>query len=158
MDTFTTTQICKVLKISLLRLRGWIIDTPGFFEPSIKKSSGPGRPAIYSKADVYSFAIFKQLIEGQFSLSREAAARIVNSIRNSRQASSGFEAVDAFLILATVDGKIEKLIPRWATAKNDGIPLNLPMNGVDPVSLWDEMLIINMRKIRSLVDQAIKEQ
>ena len=170
MIEFSTNDIVKILKIPRQRLRGWHDDTPGgFIKPSVREAIGPGsgKGALYSTSDLYSIALFKHLIE-TVNINRETAARIVKECHNSVQAKGGFKDVDCMVVVnATSSEDVSVMGAFFASTEDDIIPLKIPSprlvdieNKIDvvkdaPVKFWDNMLILNIYKIRTKVDQAI---
>ena len=166
MSIFTTQDIITILGIERPRLKGWIADTPGFFEPT-KKSPGPGKSAEYSIDDIYCFALFQYLTETT-DLKRKTAAEIISQIRLSEQAKDRYTNVDVITVVNARSKKLTATKVLWATAKNKPIPLKIPdpklvpientfdVIDADPEKFWSDILIINVYKIRMTIEPKIK--
>ena len=69
---FSTLNIVRALDIPMERLREWMVR--GFIKPS-RPSEGQGKKAVFTRADVYMVALFRELLNK--GLSRKVAAAYI---------------------------------------------------------------------------------
>lgn len=164
--TYSSFEIMRALEIPKEKLRDWI--DRGFITASIP-SPGRGRPAGFTKSDIYGLALFIQLL--YYGFPRESAARMVESYRaqydiyypgdKNREPDtwrrmhepSDFiifrNETDKTVIFGTVNEK-------WNISMRTGdvFPEGGNTDKEDSKS-WDSILIINYKKIRDGVDEAL---
>lgn len=167
---FSSLDVIKVLGIKRQRLRGWTDDTQGFFSPSVQRSGGPGRKALYSRFDLYCFRLFQHLIEN-LSQDRVVAASFVGFFREvvERRANIvGFDVREINFLTYQLANTIEQLEYSLSTSSDEHtLTINYPANiasinvgrpGVDTKItsfFWESCLIINFKKIWSEIDATI---
>ena len=168
MDTYTTSQITKILDIPFGRLREWIVK--GYIEPTIP-SPGQGRPAEFSLDYLYNIEAFRRMIDG--GLSRETAADYLHSLdpgfltvistilfRRSKgqiyvsiNAGEGERPKDTISVLSLHTGRRGILLwqkPKWVLIA----PEEPSEEFTDD---WDDIYILNGRNICKFVDERISK-
>jgi len=169
-DGWSTIEITKILGIKRQRLRGWIDDTPGFFNPSIRPAKGPGQKAIYSEEDVYLFALFQHLID-VLHINRKTAVSIANIVRKSSAEKKEFskewyESVNYLAVFFNINNDLlEYLIGLPEIKQGKLLEISCEsevkyssqcveiLNNND--STWDDVIIVNFKKIRERIFEAM---
>lgn len=171
--TYSSFDIMKALQIPKEKLRDWI---DRGFVPTTKPSPGRGLPAVYSRTDIYGLALFMELISHGFP--REKASEMVNEYRDSFDMyypGDGESGPDIW----TIDKFADYIIFRRETdeagntnikvmgAPNDTWHITLwsgqlvPEDSEDEfpghpdLKPWNSLLVINYKKIRDAVDEAL---
>ena len=162
MKDYTTTDITRAIGIPRERLKDWM--TLGFVKPTIP-AEGAGTKAVFRIEDLYGLQLFQHLLSNGFK--RKEAAEIVSNL--SRKIGSG-----QYLIAKASDGDLSvEILP---TGEN-GRPIVDLLSGVStwhhgegglksrwgaPIEAhdekeWDHIIIVNIGRIRRLVDQAVAD-
>ena len=175
-QTFSSFEIMRALHIEKEKLRDWI--ERGFIRAS-KPSPGRGKPAAFSVKDIYGLALFMELLS--YGFSRERASHLADTYRHSIEVDvsdvdedgniAEFWTLDdqyaADFILfhrktdfdgnpiinaRTLTNDKERISLRtgWPTAKNIKPEAEIK-------KYWDSLLIINYKKIRDMVDEALRK-
>jgi len=71
---FTTGEVFQVTGVTRNRLQGW--KSRGFVSPSIEEADGPGNKNLWSRADLYSIALFRKITDS--GLTRELVADVIS--------------------------------------------------------------------------------
>lgn len=167
-NEFSSTDICQALNIPAGRFREWIVKN--FVKPSIKEASGPGRPAVFSRLDVYGISIFHKLLK--FGVNREQASRIAKSFL--------WEGYSKHILSIKGDTRLIGSVSYYESEKNDPqlvysispirrdqmhhknpVPIiyddDVKTKDIDKAWEWDNMLSINITKIVNEVDAVLTE-
>lgn len=72
---FLAADVEKITGVNRNRLEQWL--SRGFIAPSIQAASGSGTRNRWSRADLYTIAIFKRLVES--GLSRETVGKLLSA-------------------------------------------------------------------------------
>lgn len=168
-ERFSSIDVTKILNIQRQRLRGWTEDTLGFFKPSIQESGGPGQKALYSTGDIFSFALFQDLIEGA-QLDRKTAATFVNSCREKIQTDKDWLDITYISIRTTVhneDTNIAIVIYRETDPGLDeclkvqyknSFTIKKDDGSLEQVELpWKKNYIVNFQEVCEMVKNGIKD-
>ena len=167
-NQFSTFDL-KALGIPRERLKDWM--NQGFVEPSIP-AQGKGTKAIFSLLDVYAIAFFSELLQAGFN--RKVAAEIVKDFKG-RESIKGTTGENITKVLFRFEtrgqGRVIKSISfgpgSWAMDISNGRSGQydpegaLPLRPFDIPSFmgdsfdenYDEILIVNFRKIRDRVNR-----
>jgi hypothetical protein len=150
-DEFSTLNIESALGIKLERLRGWM--KAGFIRPT-HKSRGQGRPATFTRADVYRIALFEQLISAGFK--REMAADCVNNtvkekdVKQLRHITFTYEATSNKIIFGKFAIRSAMLNLERGVFEDGKTnrPLHKPIN-------WNHIHVVNFDLIKTMVDNSL---
>jgi hypothetical protein len=155
--TFSSFEIMRALEIPKEKLRDWI--DRGFIKAS-KPSPGRGRPAGFTKDDVYELALFMVLISKGFP--RDIASGWGREARS--QSNLHQNKPTNFILFRTrsyPDGQeslqaIGIIKESWRISLSHGWIYKEDQEET-PADLneWDTILIVNYRKIRARVDAAL---
>jgi hypothetical protein len=160
---FSTLEICRALHIPRERLREWIIR--GYIKPSIKEASGSGTKSIFSRWDVYSIALFMELIESGYS--REVASKHIKTFQDERKKDVLYIEFRRFSenqsIVDWKKGKKHSAVFIFSENNPEALDLSIgaPAGWRDSLmssgySEWDQVLLVNYKKIREYVDKALE--
>lgn len=171
--TYSSFDIMRALQIPKEKLRDWI---DRGFVPSTKPSPGRGLPAVYTKWDVYGLALFMELLSHGFP--RDRASSMAKDYRDEYDiyypgdAESEpdvwtiFKPADYILFRREVDEDGNVNI-RVSGAANDEWNVSLSTGDIYPedaehdypghpdLKPWSSILIIDYKKIRNSVDEAL---
>ena len=173
--SFTTTDIVKGLKIPFGRLREWIVRE--YVKPSVP-AAGSGKAAEFSLPDVYMIEMFRTMVEGGFT--REQASKCLlqdpnrveradvmvfrrsgnqitgtlHSFPDSPEVGlesgrlvypSAHDVLDLKTGRASTLSQLKKMeVAPWK--ENSRLP------GPKSIEDWDDIYVLNFRKIRAYVD------
>ena len=138
MEGFSTFDILKGMGLKVERLQDWI--NRGFVAPSIEVANGQGTKNIFSKEDLCKIQLFKSLITHGFS--RQEAARCIKNLSPTSDISTAHD----FLVLTHKDGGFSA----------NGISLKEQSTiNLDEEMNCDEMLVLNLSKVKEEVEAAI---
>jgi hypothetical protein len=172
--TFSSFEIMRALLIEKEKLRDWI--DRGFIKAS-KPSPGRGKPAAFSVKDIYGLALFMELINHGFP--RERAAYMVERYHFATEyedftgdgETAVFEEPADFILFRRETDNQGNLIIKAITIQSDNSVISL-LSGEDVSCFdngiiekiksqkprdWNSMLVINYKKIREAVDEALKK-
>jgi hypothetical protein len=165
---YSTLNIVKALGIPRERLRDWM--NRGYIAPSIP-AKGQGTKAVFSRLDVYSIALFRHLVE-DMHFSREEASKFAKGwlryISNLRKKVEGVEperALARFIsnelifTFATKNGERKLLYTPYSFLGKDRDRFKNLMTKVEQTfkdKTWDDIVMINFRKIMDNVDSLLK--
>jgi hypothetical protein len=144
-EEFTTFQISKALEIKYGRLREWI--DRRYIEPSIHKAQRQGQKTLFNRIDAYMIKLFDYLLARGFS--REEAARKSYSLQVDAPEVLSMVYI-AFYRQEGIDTGLCMFIPTK--------DVHLTLFGKTPDGKegeFDDVLIVNFKKIRDQVDQAL---
>jgi len=136
--TYSSFQIMRALGIERNDFQNWI--KGGFIKPTVP-SPGRGKPAIFTRQDVYRIGFFREFLE--YSPYYRVAARMV-------------ELCDHILLDPTEDYVVIERTPpkKWnLTDKRVDTIKNLTEHKVE---LCDSLLIINIKRLRANINEALK--
>ena len=152
-EQFTTFGITKGLGIEYGRLREWIDGQ--FIIPSIQKATKQGTKNLFSLWDVYMIEYFIQLLAKGFSR-KQAGLRVgafVNLVRMMKGRKKKFDP-GKYEYVAIVCKKDDIQYNRFITEneiKHKTIPELITVHTYD----FDDIVLINFRKIKEKVDRAL---
>jgi hypothetical protein len=148
-ELYSTIDICKALEIPRERLRDWMVRD--FVKPSLPSTS-KGTIAIFIRSDVMAVALFKVLIDKGFK--REAAAKYANFLREV--SSQDIDRNKLLTLTSTqINGKFET-DPQFTKGKLPfDYKIKIPPFKKDSSQDWNDIHIINLRKLYMDVDQAL---
>ena len=145
---YSTLDIVKYLDIPRERFRDWM--SREYIEPC-QKAQGQGTKALFNCLDVYSIRLFQSLIEDR-KLSRDEAGKLIKVWKESARFQDDMcgnyfdlvcfcqrknqESEEVAIMAISLEGKEKSLIAEAIK--------------------WDSLLIINMRKIISDIDNKLK--
>ncbi len=175
-EQFSTIDIALIFDEDRACIRGWT-ETPNFFKPSIRKSMGRGYKALYSREDLYAFALFRYLVRVERK-DRKEASMLVCSIRSllkcgsEENKDSPFSWDNAIYARLMRGGLDEKGGPAYSVGiygntDNPKYKMNKVFNfsypGDDPYksgfkdgNKWTSGLIINLENIRKATNKRIE--
>jgi len=98
---FVLSEICQILEIGIDRAHQWL--KGGFVAPSIRKAAGRGKRNVFSRLDLYRFAILKFFSEGE-GLSRETSGKLIQAL--SKDILLGLTSIWLFDRMALIEGSL----------------------------------------------------
>ncbi len=173
MDEFTTKEVAEILTITLGRLRGWVDEFSKHFDvfkPSVSGARGSGHKVLYSKSDVLFLKLFRYFVNVRFIARFNAAALTDicqyffekegvtwNSLKciviKFESANHGeminlesFEFMNESDILKSID--LKKIFEQKRIFQ--------PKTNGDKEMFWDEVVFINVEKMKAEVDYNIE--
>ena len=135
---YSTFDILRAMGLRIERIQDWI--NRGYVTPSIETAHGQGTKNVFSKDDLYRIQLFKSLVTHGFL--RKDAARYFKAVSLDSQMLEGHD----FLVLTHKDGSFSVNAIRL----NQQSAINL-----DEEPNCDEMLVLNLSKVREEVEAAI---
>lgn len=158
-DKYTSLQVCRALKITKERMRD-LLDR-GFIAPTYA-SPGQGRPAFFTRSDVYGIKLFLHLVDDR-KISRESASVFIKywdaqlkklSEKNPESLWKVFGQQLWFLIERVKDKDNIGVIPVTFTVSSDKLfdEMLLKFKGIVANKKWDDIIIVNMEKLIKAVD------
>ena len=148
---FTTFQIAKALKLKYGRLREWL--DGGYIEPSIHRAQRQGEKTLFTLADAYAIKLFDYLLGRGFS--RKDAAIRIEALQKYIEAP---QVGNSTLLSATYAAfyRQEGSGPYFQLIRDEKVSLSLFGRTVEGKrGSFDDVLVVNFRKIRDEVDQAL---
>lgn len=157
--SFTTFDISKALGIPIDRLRQWI--DLGFVNPSIQSARGRGTKALFSRRDLYTICLFRDLVDRGFR--REPAAVDAFSAFNEDPRSAKHLRYMVFFTSITRKarwtntrkGRQDKMrkdsqsnMIEWASSKDE-------LANLIKSREWDRFAVIDIEKIKDTVDKSV---
>ena len=152
---FLAADITQITGIKRTRLQQWL--ERGFVVPSIQVASGPGTRNIYSRVDLYNIATFKKITES--GLPRKVVAEFI-SLGAVGSKMFDLELSEITLIFYVrygdrteahaINGHVINLEHAFAEITPEGTKFY-------PIEDYDDIYVINFKKIKRMVDQKIKE-
>jgi hypothetical protein len=140
---FTTFQIAKALNLKYGRLREWL--DGGYIKPSIYKAQRQGEKTLFTHADAYAIGLFDYLLRRGFSRN-DAAIRIQALEMDDSLLSATYvafywqEGAGAYSVFIFEEKISLSLFGRTVDGKRGS---------------FDDVLIVNFRKIREEIEQAL---
>jgi len=159
-DKFSTFDIEKALSIPYQRLREWV--SRGYFK--IQPAEGRGTKAVFNRTDVLAVKFFQKLVEKGYK--REYAARFVDlfyqgffreakAIAFLQGTKENGKAVQQAISFLPEHKAFEIDLDTGKTPKIDNDPGKIK-NTWDLIECeWDEVVLINLRKLKREVDKAL---
>jgi len=176
-NEYSTLDIVKALDIPRERLRDWM--NKGFVKPT-KPAEGQGTKAIFTRYDVYNVELFRKLIA--FGLNRkDAAALSQDETPNIVQGDIGRYWNEILYVVIHFMDEFDFAVGSTATVKKEelvhpasGSAILIDEKGVAQKEFFkkesirksrkdfhsedmDQILIVNIEKIRRKVDMALSE-
>ena len=181
-EEYSTFDIKRKLGIKIDRLKDWM--NRGFIEPSIQKASGQGTKNLFNRFDLYMIKLLEYLINRGFSRKESARivrelvkgtgylihpewssdkkkeikelydkelkrARSANYLQISRLNQPSFSPADDECT------RLKTINDERGVAVIDLVDSLYGFNNKEYILNWDDILIINFKKIRDQVDAAI---
>jgi len=172
---YTTGDIIEALNIPKQRLRVWLDNE--YIKPSIRKASGAGTTNAFARVDIYLIALFKHLLEVT-KIPRADAAIFVDKLRNALAlecvqyiggelhqniigALNNFNIVlfkrKEHEIYYPTDNVIVPVTEKEMEEYHDFLSsLLFDMVNANDWESWDDVMIVNFKKIREDVDKKLK--
>jgi len=145
---FTTFQIAKALNLKYGRLREWI--DQGYIRPSIYKAQRQGEKTLFTRADAYAIKLFDYLLARGFA--RQDAALRIQALEMGNSTSLSMPYV-AFYRQEGLEGA--DAVSLFISSKT--FTFSLRGKTVDGrAGEFDDAFILNFKKIRRQVDQALE--
>lgn len=154
-NEFSTLDIVKALKISRERLRSWM--DANFIKPT-RPASGQGSRAIFTLADVYGIALFKDLIDRGFN--RKVASGLLHGVFVDNSIVDNISYI-LFRSKSRPDPGEKELImvfPKgsWIIDIASGVVTEgKSKDALNANDDWRQILIINFEAIKQRVDEAL---
>lgn len=159
-DEFSTLDIVKALGIERERLREWM--NRSFVKPTIS-AQGQGTKALFSRRDVYRVELFRQLLEEGFD--RDQGRIFVDLYRQQMGTGKGNPSC-LIIRLGTMKfggndlGPVHSAFFAFPGDKlllDEGYVDNDPLYGTARTEKdkWYFMHVVNLRELRSKIDQAL---
>ena len=139
---FLSGDVQKIIGIKKDRLQQWL--KARFVVPSINEADGPGDRNLWSKEDLYSIAIFKQITEAGWS--RKVAAKFY------AQGVIGEDPGEGALMVYLRKG--ERVT--GAFVKDTELDFGYLAKELD-MKAFDDCYIINFYNLKKKIDEKIKE-
>lgn len=156
-DRFTSFDILKVNGVTKERLRDWL--DRGYVEPTTP-APGQGKPAIFTRADLYVIALFKHLTDDR-KMTREEASKFSKGWRLwlEKYFKGDYRASQIFgreLILVISEDKLG-FVPFSYLGESDKRLDRLIAEAKKTVSEnhWTDIIIVNFARIREKIDNEI---
>ncbi len=147
MSEFRTSDVERIIGLKRNRLQAWI--DSGFVAPS-EKATGSGTRNLWSRIDLYTLAIFKNLSES--GLSRKLAADFIGQgILSPEMSEDELEKID-FILYMRKNAKAGALYITGAEVDFNYQAETLGLIG------FDDCYLFNFQAIKTQVDEAIKRR
>jgi hypothetical protein len=160
---YSTVDIIKALEIPRERLRSWMKE--GFVQPTVP-AKGQGTKAVFSHHDIYSIALFKNLLAAGFR--RHIAAFQIQEF--AKVFHKNYELV-LYRQVELPGGRMMHCSPIIVTGNNtfavmageasftneagDSHEKTEAMKSINDISLWDTFLVVNITKLKERVDNLL---
>ncbi len=164
-DEFSTLDIVKALEIPRERLRSWMKE--GFVRAAVP-ARGQGTKALFRRSDIYSIALFGDLLGAGFR--REIAASHMQEF--SKVFHRNYELV-LYRQVAVPGGSMMQCTPVIVTGNNtfaimtgeasfkgnilETIEKTEAIKSMNDINSWDAFFVVNIRKLKNRVDKLLSK-
>lgn len=150
-NEFQMMDVEKICVLKRTRLQTWM--ERGWIIPSIQKATGHGTRNIFSRDDLYKIMAFKYMLEG--GLTREVAAELIKAVEGG---VDGDWLCDIIIFTRTGEKvNSQSLLVSDAVRKDKKFQWALAPNLFPSMfEEWDDLYILNFKKIREAVDKRSK--
>lgn len=157
MESFTTTDIAKILGIKRERTKNWLAER--YIYPSIQKGEGTGTKHLFSRTDLYLMGLFEYLLARGFS--RTDASERLKKVYKACEAE--FELLSDQMVAMqrwnfivfrrSLNGNGADMVFHYITM-DDERSMNAPLSSI-LTDDCEDLVAINFGKIRRGINKAI---
>lgn len=151
MEIYTSNDVIKILPIKRERLRDWILKK--FIVPSLPQK-GQGQPFEFTRLEVYILALFHKMIER--GLSRPAAMASIQMMVQTRDLTAD-TMPSSISIRFSESGPNLSWIPLERKSPSGKSIIDHFTDEAEHEEEWDDIVLINTRRLKEQVDKKIKE-